>query len=131
MFDQYHINGVFDEMFNDRGSPRRHYSGLNRRLVRLGSGAFERRRRMADVSFRNQGITCTVYADQGGVERIFPYDLVPRNVPADEWDDIARELTQRITAQNLFCQHVYHEQRILRERHIPPEQVFGAKKYRR
>ena len=131
MFDQYHINGIFDEMFNERGSPRRHYSGLSRRLTRLGGGAFERRRRMADVSFRNQGITFTVYADQRGVEKIFPFDLVPRIVPADEWDVIERGLTQRITALNLFCQDIYGEQRILKENVIPPDLVFGAKMFRR
>jgi uncharacterized circularly permuted ATP-grasp superfamily protein len=134
MFDPYEINGVFDEMFNERGSPRsprRHYAGLARRLTRLGAGAFERRRRMADVSFRNQGITFTVYADQRGVEKIFPFDLVPRIVPANEWDVIERGLTQRITALNLFCNDVYHEQRILREGIIPPELVFGAKMFRR
>src|SRR6476620_9679331 len=131
MFDQYHINGVFDEMFNDRGSPRQHYSGLNRRLVRLGSWAFERRRRMADVSFRNQGITFTVYADQRGVEKIFPFDLVPRIIPANEWDTIERGLTQRITALNLFCQDIYHEQRILKEKIIPAELIYGAKMFRR
>jgi uncharacterized circularly permuted ATP-grasp superfamily protein len=131
MFDGYEVNGVFDEMFNDRGSPRRHYQGLNRRLTRLGGSAFERRRRMADVSFRNQGITFTVYSDQRGVEKIFPFDLVPRIVPADEWQTIERGLEQRITALNLFCHDVYHEQRILQEGIVPPELVFGAKMFRR
>ena len=74
---------------------------------------------MADVTFRNQGITFTVYNDQRGVEKIFPFDLVPRIIPANEWDLIERGLVQRITALNLFCQDIYHEQRILREKVIP------------
>ncbi len=86
---------------------------------------------MADVSFLNQGITFTVYGDQRGVEKIFPFDLVPRIVPAEEWDLIERGLSQRITALNLFCQDVYHEQRILKEGIIPPELVFGARMFRR
>ncbi len=131
MFDGYEVNGVFDEMFTERGAPRKHYAGLARRLTRLGSGAFERRRKMADVSFRNQGITFTVYSDQRGVEKIFPFDLVPRIVPAVEWDVIERGLTQRITALNLFCKDVYHEQNILKEGIVPPELVFGAKMFRR
>jgi uncharacterized circularly permuted ATP-grasp superfamily protein len=131
MFDGYEVNGVFDEMFTERGAPRKHYAGLARRLTRLGGGAFERRRKMADVSFRNQGITFTVYSDQRGVEKIFPFDLVPRIVPADEWDVIERGLTQRITALNLFCNDVYHEQSILKEGVVPPELVFGAKMFRR
>ena len=86
---------------------------------------------MADVTFRNQGITFTVYKDAAGVEKIFPFDLVPRIVPADEWDDIERGLVQRITALNLFCQDIYHEQRILKEKVIPPELIYGAKMFRR
>ena len=81
---------------------------------------------MADVAFRNQGITFTVYGDATGVERIFPFDLMPRIIPAPEWDTIERGLVQRITALNLFCQDVYHEQRILREKVIPPEMILLA-----
>jgi uncharacterized circularly permuted ATP-grasp superfamily protein len=86
---------------------------------------------MTDVLFRNQGITFTVYSDTRGVEKIFPFDLVPRIVPADEWDLIERGLVQRITALNLFCQDIYHGQRILKERIIPPELIYGAKMFRR
>src|SRR3954469_5517616 len=131
MFQQYDVDGLFDEMFAAPGVPRPHYASVAEQLQQLDPAAFERRKRMADVSFRNQGITFTVYADQRGVEKIFPFDLVPRIVPADEWDVIERGLTQRITALNLFCQDVYHEQRILKEGIIPPELVFGAKMFRR
>src|SRR3954470_3853968 len=131
MFDGYEVNGIFDEMFTAEGAPRPHYAPVARRLTKLAPAAFDRRRRMADVSFRNQGITFTVYGDQRGVEKIFPFDLVPRIVPAKEWDQIERGLAQRITALNLFCKDVYHEQRILKERIIPPELIYGAKMFRR
>jgi uncharacterized circularly permuted ATP-grasp superfamily protein len=131
MFEQYDVDGLFDEMFTAPGRPRDHYAAVTGQLAKLGPAAFERRRRMADVSFRNQGITFTVYGDQRGVEKIFPFDLVPRIVPADEWDHIERGLVQRITALNLFCQDVYHDQRILTERVIPPELIYGAKMFRR
>jgi uncharacterized circularly permuted ATP-grasp superfamily protein len=65
------------------------------------------------------------------VEKIFPFDLIPRIIPAAEWDLIERGLVQRITALNLFCQDIYHGQRILRERIIPPELIYGAKMFRR
>jgi uncharacterized circularly permuted ATP-grasp superfamily protein len=131
MFEQYEVNGLFDEMFVEPGRPRDHYAGVHKRLRALGATAFERRRRMADVTFRNQGITFTVYGDARGVEKIFPFDLVPRIVPADEWDLIERGLVQRITALNLFCQDIYHEQRILRQGIIPPDLIYGAKMFRR
>ncbi|MGN6725498.1 MAG: circularly permuted type 2 ATP-grasp protein [Tepidisphaeraceae bacterium] len=131
MFDQYEVGSVFDEMFAEPGTPRKHYGPAAQRLMDMDADAFERRRRMADVLFRNQGITFTVYSDQRGVEKIFPFDLVPRIVPADEWQTLELGLVQRITALNLFCQDIYHEQRILREKIIDPELIYGAKMFRR
>ncbi|MGD1275648.1 MAG: circularly permuted type 2 ATP-grasp protein [Tepidisphaeraceae bacterium] len=131
MFKNYEANGLFDEVFSPSGQPRPHYAPLVNRLKAAGYPAFERRRRMSDVLFRNQGITFTVYNDARGVEKIFPFDLVPRIVPADEWDAIEHGLIQRITALNLFCQDIYHGQHILKERVIPPELIYGAKMFRR
>src|SRR3954470_13752576 len=131
MWDQYEVNGVFDEMFATRGQPRAHYAAVASRLRKLNPAALDRRRRMADVSFRNQGITFTVYGDTLGVEKIFPFDLVPRIIPAEEWETIERGLIQRITALNLFCQDIYHEQRILKEKVIPAALIYGAKSFRR
>ena len=131
MFQDYATNGLFDEMFQPDGQSRPHYAAVVEKLRPLDAVAFARRRRMADVSFRNQGITFTVYGDQRGVEKTMPFDLLPRIIPADEWDLIERGLVQRITALNQFCQDIYHEQRILRERVIPPELIYGAKSFRR
>ncbi len=131
MFDNYLINGVFDEMFATTGAPRGHYGPVVERIKDLGRDAILRRRRMADLTFRNQGITFTVYSDQTGVEKIFPFDIVPRIIPSQEWEQIEKGLIQRITALNFFCKDIYHEQRILKERVIDPELIYGAKMYRR
>lgn len=131
MFDQYQVDGLFDEMFQAGGAPRSHYAPVAARLRAMAPEAFARRVRMADVTFRNQGITFAVYGDTRGVEKTMPFDLVPRIVPHDEWDVIERGLVQRITALNLFCQDVYHEQRILKEKVVPPELIYGAKMFRR
>src|SRR5277367_2905218 len=104
MFDQYEMAGLFDEMFEGAATPRPHYQPIAERLAKLGTGEFAKRVRMADLSFRNQGITFTVYSDQAGVEKIFPFDLIPRIVPHGEWATIEKGLAQRITALNLFCQ---------------------------
>ena len=131
MFSGYELGGIFDEMFSVSGEPRQHYQAAYETLTRLGKDEFAKRVRMADVSFRNQGITFTVYGDQRGVEKIFPFDLVPRIVPAGEWATIEKGLEQRITALNLFCHDIYHRQNILRENVIPPEMIYGAKMFRR
>lgn len=131
MFENYPINGIFDEMFEAPGAPRPHYRGVYDFTRQISSDTLQRRRRMADVAFRNQGITFTVYGDNTGVERIFPFDLMPRIVPAHEWDVVERGLVQRITALNLFCHDVYHDQHILREKVIPPEMIYSARFFRR
>lgn len=131
MFDQYEMAGLFDEMFVGPGDTRPHYRPIAEKIAQLSPGEFAKRVRMADLSFRNQGITFTVYSDQAGVEKIFPFDLVPRIVPHDEWTTIERGLAQRITALNLFCSDVYHKQRILQDKVIPPEMIYGAKMFRR
>ena len=63
--------------------------------------------------FINQGITFSVYSDRRGVEKIFPFDLIPRPVAGTEWDRLEAGLVQRIQALNLFLHDVYHDQRIL------------------
>jgi uncharacterized circularly permuted ATP-grasp superfamily protein len=131
MFEKYEVDGVYDEMFASAGVPREHYAPVTSRLKTMGHDAVTKRVRMADVSFRNQGITFAVYGDNRGVEKTMPFDLVPRIVPADEWTKIEKGLAQRLTALNMFCQDIYHEQRILREKIIPPELIYGAKSFRR
>ena len=83
MFAQYQLDGIFDEMFEPGGSIRPHYAAVHQGLLELGPATIQRRRLLADLSFRNLGITFTVYSDQAsGVERIFPFDLIPRVIPA-------------------------------------------------
>jgi uncharacterized circularly permuted ATP-grasp superfamily protein len=129
MFEQYEIDGLYDEMF--AAAARRAALRRRRRPAAgaMGHAAFSKRVRMADLTFRNQGITFTVYKDGAGVEKIFPFDLIPRIVPAGEWDVIERGLVQRLTALNMFCHDVYHGQRILKEKVIPPELIYGAKMF--
>ena len=131
VFSGYDNPGLFDEMFAAPGEPRPHYKAVHERLGKLDPAAFDRRRRMADLSFRNQGITFTVYSEAENVERIFPFDLAPRIIPAGEWGVIEKGLTQRIIALNLFVADVYGEQRILKENRVPPRLVYGAKLFRR
>ena len=65
------------------------------------------------------GITFNVYGDTAGTERIFPFDLIPRIIPAAEWDHIERGLKQRIHALNAFIDDIYHDQKILKDGVIP------------
>jgi uncharacterized circularly permuted ATP-grasp superfamily protein len=121
----------FDEMFDASGQPRPHYQALFARLSELSSDEFAERRRAVEAAFASQGIGFTVYEHAEGIERIFPFDLIPRVIPRREWEPLERGLIQRVQALELFLHDVYHEQRILRQRRIPAELVFGARHFRR
>jgi uncharacterized circularly permuted ATP-grasp superfamily protein len=130
LFDHYSEDGFFDEAFA-QGVPRAHYEGLVRRLSTLTPGEFRARGELADLTLVNQGITFTVYGSEQGIEKPFPVDLVPRVVPADEWDHIEDGLVQRVKALNAFLYDVYHDQEILKAGVIPSELVINAPNFRR
>jgi uncharacterized circularly permuted ATP-grasp superfamily protein len=128
---EYCLDHAYDEMFGADGEIRPQYEALLKVLTSLPPEELQRRKHYADVSFLMQGITFTVYGQEEGTERIFPYDLLPRLISADEWDRIERGLTQRITALNLFLHDVYHEGKILAEGVVPREIVYSCQHFRR
>ena len=127
----YDTGDFFDEMIAPGGETRPHYRRLVERLSTLDETVFNQRRAAVDLAFLSRGVTFTVYGDNEGTERIFPFDLVPRIIPAAEWTRLEAGLAQRITALNLFLHDIYHEQRILRDNVIPAALVLGAKHFRR
>ncbi len=121
---------AWDELFTRTIKPHHHSRLLVERLGRLQPTEFKERRAGADLVFINQGITFSVYSDRRGVEKIFPFDLIPRPVAASEWVTLESGLVQRIKALNLFLYDVYHERRIFRDKVIPEELVLKSKCYR-
>lgn len=129
-FSQYQCDGFFDEMFGkDEDSPFPHYEPLREALDRLSKEEVLEKKRWLDSSFLEHGVTFTVYNDGRGTERIFPFDLIPRIIPADEWSHLERGLTQRITALNLFLHDIYHDQHIVRDGEVPLEVVNSCPHY--
>ena len=129
-FDNYEVGDFFDEMWSAPGNSRPHYDSLVRRIGELNDGEIERIYQLASQTFLNQGITFTVYSDNQGTERIFPFDPIPRIIPAGEWEHIEGGLVQRITALNLFLKDIYHEQKIIKDGVVPEEVILSAKHYR-
>lgn len=130
-FSNYQLDAAFDEMFAVAGKPRSQYRALYQRLLELVPSELKQRQQTADIAFLNQGITFTVYGHDAGTEKIFPYDLLPRIITADEWTKLERGLEQRITALNLFLKDLYHDEKILKDGLIPRELVYSCKHYRR
>src|SRR5262245_11226038 len=108
-------------MFYASGHPRPEARLLLEPIQSLEEGQLLRSRRAAERLLLQMGITFNVYGDSAGTERIFPFDLIPRIVRADEWEWIDRGLKQRIHALNEFINDIYHVQKILKDKIIPEE----------
>jgi uncharacterized circularly permuted ATP-grasp superfamily protein len=130
LFQGYEPEPFFDEMFGSTGVVRAHYETLLARYTGMSSEEFQKKRDLADNAFLTQGVTFTVYNDQEGTERIFPFDLIPRIIPRSEWEHVERGLGQRITALNLFLHDIYHDQKIVRDGVIPAEIIHSAAHFR-
>ena len=122
--------GIWDEMCG-ADATRDHYSKVIQTLRQLDVGALIQKDRLAAELFMNQGITFTVYSDNKGIERIFPFDIMPRVIPGKEWDHIENGIKQRLKALNLFLKDIYGPQDILKDRIIPASLVASCPHYTR
>ncbi|MFX9050329.1 circularly permuted type 2 ATP-grasp protein, partial [Acinetobacter baumannii] len=84
----------------------------------------------AEQELYNLGITFLVYSEQDAVDRILPFDVIPRILSAAEWAHLERGVVQRVTALNLFLHDIYHDQKILKDGIIPAELVLGNHNFR-
>jgi len=122
--------GIWDEMGN-AGSIRDPYLRMFDALQQLDATALQQKERLAGELFMNQGITFTVYSNNEGIERIFPFDIIPRIITGDEWTRIEKGIEQRLKALNLFLKDIYSEQQILRDRVIPAPLIASCPHYMR
>ncbi len=131
LFDQYRVKSFYDEAFETPDDVRKHYQKIIQGFESYGEKEFNRRRALIDLTFRNQGVTFTVYGDQQGTERTFPFDPLPRVIPASEWAHLEKGLTQRVQALNMFLHDIYHDKAILKDGVVPQHLVLQNDNYRR
>jgi len=124
------MSNFFNEMYDANGTVRPHYQQYANWLKNIPNHHLESRRAEADTLFRRLGITFAVYGEEEGTERLIPFDIVPRILPAKEWTDLATGLRQRVKALNAFLTDIYHDQNILKAGIIPPEYVLTNNQYR-
>jgi len=129
-FDGYDTSGFYDEMFEADGKPRASASLLYERINSVGDTEVRRYQQAAEQALFRMGITFNVYGDEAGTEKIFPFDIIPRIVPADEWVPIEGGLRQRVHALNLFIDDIYHDQKVLNDGVIPRDLILSAKSFR-
>ena len=134
MYEALAGTGAASRAYAPDGAIRPHYRAYADWLRQQSHAEMRSSREEAEMIFRRVGITFAVYGDQdeggAGTERLIPFDLIPRIIPADEWATLERGLVQRVTALNRFLHDVYHGQEILRAGVIPREQVLRNAQYR-
>ncbi|MEE4135788.1 MAG: circularly permuted type 2 ATP-grasp protein [Desulforhopalus sp.] len=129
-FRDYDPGDFFDELFAADGTPRPGAKLLVEKIESLPPGDLAMRQKAAEALLLKMGITFNVYGRQEGTEKIFPFDIIPRIVAEEDWQQIESGLKQRIYALNAFLQDVYNDQKILKDRVVPAELVLSSRTYR-
>ena len=130
-FDNYNPEHFYDEFFMESGKPRPAVEKLVNRINSFGKTDLATRRRSANSAFKQMGITFGVYGDNKGLEKIFPFDIIPRIIDARDWDLIERGVKQRVHALNLFIQDIYNEQKIIKDGVLQKEFILSSVAYRK
>ncbi|MBE7383216.1 MAG: circularly permuted type 2 ATP-grasp protein [Leptolyngbya sp. SIO1E4] len=129
LLDAYDPGNFYDELFFEQQQPRPEASLLVKRINSLSLETLKQQQQAAQNALFKLGVTFNVYGDSQGTERIFPFDVVPRIVPCQEWAWLERGLKQRIEALNCFLNDIYNEQRILKDGVIPRHAIESAPGY--
>ncbi|MGK6350443.1 circularly permuted type 2 ATP-grasp protein [Parapedobacter sp. DT-150] len=120
----------WDEMYDSK-AVRKQYSSVFASLQQLDTDSLSSKHNIASELFMNQGITFTVYDNDQGIERIFPFDIIPRIITGSEWRQIEQGIEQRLKALNLFIKDIYHEQQILHDGIVPASLIASCPHYKR
>ena len=121
---------TYDELLAAPGIPRDAAVELVRHLAGLAADEVEDLKTTAEVAIQVMGITFTVYSDAGMIDRAWPFDIIPRIIPADEWRRTEAGLAQRVRALNMFIDDLYHDQRIVRDGVFPAELLHESVNFR-
>ena len=130
LLEDYEPGGFYCELFGAAKMPAPHTRTVRERIDGLSLAELRRRAQAAEHELFNLGVTFTVYTDREQIDRILPFDVIPRVLAAAEWETIERGVVQRVTALNRFIEDIYHEQRILRDGIVPADLVLGNANFR-
>jgi uncharacterized circularly permuted ATP-grasp superfamily protein len=130
-FKDYPVSpNIWDEMY-DQHAIRQHYNGIHQFLENVQPDELNKKEELAKRLFMSQGVTFTVYSSGEGIEKIFPFDIIPRIITASEWSLIEQGIKQRLRALNLFLKDVYSDQFILKDGIVPIELIYTCPHYLR
>jgi len=125
----YSTGPFYDELVTSSGGPRVAARQALKLLQGLSPEEMATRRAAAELTIREMGIAFTVYSEGGNIDRAWPFDIIPRVIPAREWARVSRGLAQRCRALNRFIDDVYNRQRILKDGVVPADIVLESGNY--
>ncbi|MHC8949817.1 circularly permuted type 2 ATP-grasp protein [Sphingobacterium hungaricum] len=117
---------TYDEMFLNNDNCRNHYLNFINNFSKESLDNLNKKEELAKKLFMSQGITFTVYDSGEGIEKIFPFDIIPRILTASEWSFIEKGITQRLKALNLFLKDVYSNQFIIKDNIVPINVIYSC-----
>jgi len=127
----YKTTGLYDELIQSAGKPRDWARPLCRYFSAMKDDEIIERRTASEVAIQAMGITFTVYSEEeGNIDRVWPFDLIPRIITKNEWNTVERGLKQRVKALNLFINDIYNEQKIIKNGVFPKEVLQGSHNFR-
>ena len=119
---------VWDEMFT-AGGIRPAYQNFVSAIQNMSADEMTHKDELAKKLFMSQGITFTVYSSGEGIEKIFPFDIIPRILEAAEWKHIEAGIKQRLKALNIFLKDIYHQQFIIKDGIIPSKLIYSCSNF--
>ena len=129
-WDQYQSTGFYDELLAEPGVPRPSAQMLCQYLAGLEEREIRDLKTAAEVAIQVMGISFTVYSDGNMIDRAWPFDIVPRVIPLDEWERVEQGLKQRVKALNMFIDDLYNDQRIIKDGVFPAELLEQSVNFR-
>jgi uncharacterized circularly permuted ATP-grasp superfamily protein len=129
-FAGYDEGQYYCELSVDRTDDGGAIAAVRSRIAEIGLDTLRARAAAAETELINLGVTFTVYSQASAIDRILPFDCVPRIITAAEWRTLEAGVTQRVAALNAFLHDIYHDRHILRDGVIPADLVLGNANYR-
>ncbi|MCP1316982.1 circularly permuted type 2 ATP-grasp protein [Halomonas sp. 707B3] len=129
-WNNYTCRDFYDELLAAPGKPRASADELCNMLARFSAEELAERKTAAEIAIRTMGITFTVYSEGAMIDRAWPFDIVPRIIPANEWRKTEAGLKQRVQALNLFIDDIYHKQNVVKDKVLPAEVLAQSANFR-
>lgn len=128
----YKTVGLYDELIQSAGKPRDWARPLCRYFSSLKDEELAERRNASEVAIQAMGITFTVYSEEeGNIDRVWPFDLIPRMITKPEWEKVEQGLRQRVKALNMFINDIYHNRKIIKAGVFPDNILAESKNFRK